>query len=293
MKKIIQHTPVLLNEVVQTLNPKDSGIYIDATFGTGGHTTLILENSSCKVIGLDCDHNSFTYSNHLKKIYEKRFTFIHDNFKNIDSILKKLNISTINGIIFDLGISSVQLDDKKRGFSFLGDGPLDMRMDNTLLVSAKKLINTINEEALANLIYYYGGERRSRYIAKNIVKFRQKKVIESTSQLVKAIGINYYNDRIHFATRTFQALRIAINNELENLKVSLNKIPRLLSNNSTIAIVTFHSLEDKIVKDCFNHLSQGKQFKKINQRVITPTTNEIKDNPRARSAKLRGLQKLI
>ena len=289
----MKHIPVLLNEMVQMLNPKDSNTYIDATFGTGGHTKLILQKASCKVIGLDCDHNALLYSNNLKKNYQKQFTFINDNFKNIDTILKKMNILTVDGIIFDLGISSVQLDNKERGFSFLGDGPLDMRMDNTLPFNAKKLVNTMNQTELANLIYHYGGEKRSRLIAKNIIKFRENKSIESTSQLVKAMGINYYNDKIHFATRTFQALRIAVNNELENLQTSLKKIPTLLSKNAIIAVVTFHSLEDKIVKDFFNHLSESKKFKKINKRVIIPTSNEIKNNPRSRSAKLRGLQKII
>ncbi len=286
------HIPVLLNETLDILNPKNSNLYVDATFGGGGYTKSILEKSLCNVLAVDCDQTAAIYGDKVKKNYPGRFNFINDNFKNIDVILKKRDVSIIDGIIFDLGVSSMQLDNKQRGFSFRGDGPLDMRMDSTLPITAKELINSMYEGELANLIFKFGGERKSRLIAKNIVKFRQKKNIKSTLQLVEAMGIKGYNDKIHFATRTFQALRITVNSELENLKLSLEKLPSLLAPNAIIVIITFHSLEDKIVKDFFNSCSREKKFKKINKKVIRPTYDEIKRNPRARSAKLRGLRKV-
>ena len=178
----LDHIPVLLNEVIEVLNPTNGKTYVDATFGAGGYTKAILEKACCKVIGVDCDQSTEVYAKNFKNTFEDRFNFINKNFKEIDIILKELNISTIDGIIFDLGVSSMQLDNKERGFSFSGDGPLDMRMDNSLSTSATNLINSLYEEELANLIYELGGERKSRIIAKNIVKFRQKEKIKSTSE---------------------------------------------------------------------------------------------------------------
>lgn len=287
------HIPVLLNEVVEVLNPTNGKIYVDATFGAGGYTKAILKKASCKVIGIDCDQNTEIYAENLKINFPDKFTYINDNFTKIDIILKKLNISKIDGIVFDLGVSSMQLDNKNRGFSFSKDGPLDMRMDNSLSTTAKSLINTLYEEELADLIYEFGGERKSRIIAKNIVKHRQKKKIKSTSELVEAIAIDRYNNKRHFATKTFQALRIAVNHELENIKLALNKLPSLLAPKGIICVVSFHSLEDKIVKDFFKNLTNKENFEKINKKVITPLYREIRNNPRARSSKLRALRKII
>ena len=287
------HIPVLLNEVIDILNPTSNKIYIDATFGAGGYTKAILEKASCKVIGTDCDQNTKPYAENLKNDFPDRFTYINANFTEIDNILKKLNVPKIDGIVFDLGVSSMQLDNRDRGFSFSGDGPLDMRMDNSLSTTATNLINTLYEEELANLIYELGGERKSRIIANNIVKFRQKEKIKSTSELVEAIGIKRYSDKLHFATKTFQALRIAVNNELENIKLVLNKLPSLLAPGGIICTVSFHSLEDKIVKDFFKTLSSEENFEKINKKVITPLYKEIRNNPRARSSKLRALRRII
>jgi 16S rRNA (cytosine1402-N4)-methyltransferase len=289
----LDHIPVLLNEVIEVLNPTNDKIYVDATFGAGGYTKAILEKASCKVIGIDCDQSTEVYANNFKSTFEDRFNFINKNFQEIDIILNELNISKIDGIIFDLGVSSMQLDNRERGFSFSGDGPLDMRMDSSLPTSATHLINSLYEEELANLIYELGGERKSRIIAKNIVKFRQKDKIKSTSELVEAIGINRYSDKLHFATKTFQALRIAVNNELENIELALNKLPPLLAPGGIICVVSFHSSEDRIVKKFFTDLSAKENFEKINKKVITPLYKEIRNNPRARSAKLRALRKIV
>ena len=288
----MKHIPVLLNETINILNPKKSKIYVDATFGLGGYTKAILDSSACNVIGIDCDKNTLMYADHIKQIYPQRFNFIKDNFKNIDIILKNYNISNIDGIVFDLGFSSLQIEDVSRGFSFIKDGPLDMRMDRSLSLNAMYFVNQMTERELSNLIYSFGGERKSRLIARNIIQFREKRVIQSTKQLVKAIGVKQYNDNIHFATRTFQALRIAVNSELDNLKICLGKLPALLSKDATISVVTFHSLEDKIVKDFFNNCSHDKNFRKINKKVITPNKKEIASNLRSRSAKLRGLKRI-
>ena len=285
------HIPVLLKEVVTILNPKKFNLYIDATFGTGGYTKSILNKSLCNVLALDCDQNTIRYANEIKKIYFKRFNFTNKNFKDIELVLSKLNISKINGIVFDLGVSSIQLNSKNRGFSFNKNALLDMRMDIKLPLNAIHYINTMHEKELSNLIYNFGGEKKSRFIAKNIIEFR-KKNIEFVYELVDAINAKKYKDKIHFATRTFQAFRIAVNNELQNLKTILKKIPLLLSKNGIIAIVTFHSLEDKIVKYYFNKYLLKKNFKKTSKKIIIPTLSEIKRNPRAKSAKLRIIKKL-
>ena len=289
----MDHVPVLLNEVIDILKPTNNKIYVDATFGSGGYTRAILERAECKVIGIDCDHNTKSYADVLKNTFNDRLIYINDNFKEIDLILKKLNISRIDGIIFDLGVSSMQLDNATRGFSFNKNGPLDMRMDNKLSISAEQLINTLYEDELADIIYKLGGERKSRIIAKNIVEYRQRERINSTLGLVEAIGIKRYRDNLHFATKTFQALRITVNNELENIQSALCKVPSLLESEGVICAVSFHSLEDKIVKDSFKNLSSEGSFEKINKKVITPLYREIKSNPRARSSKLRALRKIV
>jgi 16S rRNA (cytosine1402-N4)-methyltransferase len=295
--KELDHTPVLLQEVLGILEPKDNKIYVDATFGAGGYTKAILSKANCTVVGIDCDAHAEKYTKQIEEDYPGKFHFINDNFINIDAILKNMNIPCIDGIVFDLGVSSMQLDNKERGFSFSGDGPLDMRMDNSLDVTAAKLVNELYEEELADLIYQYGGERKSRSIAKNIVQFRQKEKILTTAKLVEAMNPNArnYKDNIHFATRTFQAIRIAVNNELENLKITLNKLPGLLMPEGTVSVVTFHSLEDKIVKDLFKEISvnhESGSFERINKKVIVPSYPEVRKNPRARSSKLRGLKRI-
>jgi 16S rRNA (cytosine1402-N4)-methyltransferase len=298
----IDHTPVLLEEALEILRPQDNKVYVDATFGAGGYTKAILSKANCKVIGIDCDINAEKYTKQIQDDFPGKFHFINDNFINIDAILNDMNISHVDGMVFDLGVSSMQLDNKERGFSFSGDGPLDMRMDNSLPITAAQLVNEMYEKELADLIYQYGGERKSRSIAKNIVQFRQKEKILTTAKLVEAMNPNSrnYQDSIHFATRTFQALRIAVNNELDNLKIAINKLPKLLAPEGTIGIVTFHSLEDKIVKDAFKEISTNNDtsnnygsFERINKKVIAPSYKEVRKNPRSRSAKLRGLRRVL
>jgi len=287
------HTPVLVKEVIEMLNPTEGRTYIDATFGAGGYSRCILEKAKCKVIGIDCDKETELYSNKLKEKYQDRFTFVKENFKNIDLVLQELKIQKVDGLVFDLGVSSMQLDNRERGFSFLGDAPLDMRMDQENIINAKILLNKFSQKELADTIYHLSGERKSRIIAENITNYRRNQEIETTEQLVSAIGIKRYNGKIHFATRTFQALRICVNNELENLKIVLDKIPNILNTGGIVTAVTFHSLEDKIVKNVFKKLSADKEFLLVNKKVITPSYNEIKLNRRSRSAKLRVIQKTL
>ena len=286
------HIPVLLNAVIKALNPTRDKIYVDATFGAGSYSKTILNKVACQIIGIDCDNIVTTHAHKITKQYKKNFFFIKDNFSNIDTILRNLYIPNIDGIIFDLGISSMQLHSTKRGFSFYNDAALDMRMDETISMTAQKIVNTLSHEKLSNLLFRYGGEKKSRLIANNIINYRVKYDITSTYQLLEAINTPYHKTKIHYATQTFQALRILINHELDNLITTLIKIPPLLKTFGTITVITFHSLEDKIVKTLFNAISLDDNFQYVSKKVIVPANKEIALNPRARSAKLRSIIKL-
>jgi 16S rRNA (cytosine1402-N4)-methyltransferase len=304
------HISVLPNELITGMDIKNNGLYVDATFGAGGHSLRLLEaNKTAKLIALDRDENAIAIADKMKQKFGDRFEFKNLLFSDID----KASDEQIDGIMYDIGISSMQVDEAERGFSFNKSGPLSMEMGLNN-ISAEDIVNGYTEEKLANLIYKYGDERKSRIIAKKIVEHRQKERIVDTLVLGEIIRktLGKYNDDIHPATRTFQALRIAVNNELDELEISLEKAIKKLKSGGRICVITFHSLEDKIVKNIFNKYS-GKQIidfdrnyggfsdnviasetllKLITKKPIIPTDLEIKNNIRARSAKLRIAEKI-
>jgi len=282
------HKSVLLKEAVDGLNVRPNETYVDATLGGGGHTKEILNNGG-RVIGIDVDLDAVDYirdslrSDHL--IVEQ------DNFRNIDKILSKHGVTEISGIIFDLGVSSKQLDTAGRGFSFSKSGPLDMRMGGDLKVTAADLVNGLTETELYELFFRFGEERYARRIARLIVRSRQNEKIEKTDQLAKIIeaSIGRRASKIHPATRVFMALRMAVNSELENLKEALEKSTNFLKIEGRIVVISFHSLEDRVVK---NFVKNTSELVQINKKPIIPTDEEIKENPRSRSAKLRVAEKI-
>ena len=297
-EKKAKHGPVMLNEVLQYLNPQKGEVYVDATFGNGGYSSAILEAASCKVIALDRDPNVVVRANELKNMYGERFEFRSGNFGDFADLVPE----KINGAVFDIGVSSMQLDDAERGFSFNKEADLDMRM-SCAGKSARDLVNSLSEKELADMIFNYGEERKSRQIAQRIVEYRHKKKIETTTELTKIIYtvIHGKPGEIDPATRTFQALRIAVNDELEELKKGLQGATERLHKGGRLVVVDFHSLEDRIVKN-FMKENGGRKVRiskyapELSEdtgafcevsKAIMPTTEECHTNPRARSAKLR------
>ena len=298
----LSHLPVMVDEVVSLLNPKDEKIYLDGTFGQGGYSSIILKKANCKILAIDRDHQSKQFAEELKKKFGQRFIFNVEKLSNINLLLKKYKEDHIDGIVLDLGISNTQLNNPLRGFSFSNDGPLDMRMDTTQKLTAEIVVNEFNEKDLSDIFYYYGDERNSRRIARSIIEFRKKKRINTTlllSEIVKEINSGKFK---HPATRVFQALRIYINEELRELEEILKLSLHILNNKSRIIVVAFHSLEDRLVKNFFKKNVSEKQinftsskpkfgFKIITKKPLTPSFEEIKINPRSRSAKLRVAEK--
>ena len=294
----------MLDEVINNLSPEDNGIYIDCTFGTGGYSQSILQKAKCFLHAVDRDDNALPYAQKLKEKFPDNFTFHHSKFSD----LAKLGIKAADGIIFDIGVSSPQLDNPERGFSFSKEGKLDMGMGIND-ISAKEIVNGLSEIDLANIIYKYGEEPFSRKIAKAIVIHRKKKIIETTTELAdiihKTIGNHGKTDS---ATKTFQAIRICVNDELNELSTALSSAFSLLKKDGKLLVVTFHSLEDRIVKQFFNQLAgKGESVSRYTPvteknpkkpvlaygiRLIKPSENEITQNPRSRSAKLRCLKKV-
>lgn len=293
-----KHIPVMLQEVLTALKPQKGEVYVDATFGNGGYTKAILETADCKVIALDRDPTVKIRVNEFKNMYGDRFEFMAGQFGDFADLVPE----KINGAVFDIGVSSMQLDEAERGFSFSKEGALDMRMSQDG-ISAKDIVNSYDEEALADLIYQYGEERKSRQIAKRIAEYRQNKKIETTTELAEIIYsvIHKKFGEIDPATRTFQALRIAVNDELGELSRGLSSAANRLQKNGRLVVVDFHSLEDRIVKNFFKEnggkrirvskyapeLVQDEHLFAEVSKVIMPTAEECGKNPRARSAKLR------
>ena len=283
------HTPVLLNEVIELLFLNENGVYVDATVGTGGHSEKILEKlSSGTVVGIDQDEDAIDIAKKRLSKFNDKIILIKDNFSNLKEVLNKLNVHKIDGILFDLGVSSLQLGSESRGFSFNMNSPLDMRMDKSAKVKAHDLVNFLDENELADIIYKYGEERFSRRIAKSIVNERVRMPISTTKELEKiiisAIPYSCRNWKRNPATKTFQALRIAVNNELDILSNSINDAITFLKPTGRICVISFHSLEDRCVKNIFkNH----QEIKIITKKPIVPSFEERKMNPRSRSAKLR------
>lgn len=296
------HYSVLLAESIELLNIKPDGIYVDGTFGRGGHTKAILEklNENGRVIAFDKDIEAINYGR--QNIIDKRLTLVHNSFASID----QLGIEKLDGVVLDLGVSSPQLDNSNRGFSFRQEGDLDMRMDNTRGQSAKEWIKVVKEVDLADVIWRYGEERFSRRIAKNIIKARDEKEISTTTELAEIIrqSVGSTEKGQHPATRSFQAIRIFINNELGDLEKVLEKLPQHLKTGGRAVVISFHSLEDRIVKNKFNDLSKEEQLPKwINKtpdaakykvvaKKIKASLNEVEENKRSRSAILRCLEKI-
>ena len=282
------HRSVLLKESIDYLNVRPNELYVDATLGGGGHTKEILNNGG-RVIGIDVDLDAI---DHIRDSLRSDHLIVEqDNFRNIDKILSKHGVTEISGIIFDLGVSSKQLDTAGRGFSFSKSGPLDMRMGGDLKVTGADLVNGLTETELYELFFRSGEERYARRIARVIVRSRQNEKIEKTDQLAKIIeaSIGRSASKIHPATKVFMALRMAVNSELDNLKESLEKSTNFLKIEGRLVVISFHSLEDRIVKNFVRNTSELVQ---INKKPIIPTEEEIKENPRSRSAKLRVAEKI-
>ena len=288
------HVPVLLEAVLEGLQPVSGGLYVDGTLGLGGHTRAILEQSSPdgRVIGFEWDADAVTAGPDLSG-YGERFTLIHGSYADLVPELSQRNLHAIDGLIADLGVSSLQLDRAERGFSFRADSALDMRMDRRRPLSAAHLIAQAPEAQLADIFYHYGEERQARRIAKFILQARQQAPITTTGQLAAivadAVPRKFHPPKIHVATKVFQALRIAVNGELDNLSRLLNTAPEVLVPGARVAIITFHSLEDRIVKQIFQ---QNPAYRVISKRPVEPTAEEMQRNSRARSAKLRVAERV-
>ena len=306
-----KHISVLLEEAINSLYLKEDGIYVDATLGYAGHSSKILEKvKRGYLFAFDQDSEAIRLSTDRLNSIGTNFTIIRSNFKNIKEELNKLDIDKVDGILFDLGVSSPELDEAERGFSFHKDARLDMRMDTSQEFSAYELINTYSYEQLRDIFYKYGEDKYSPIIAKKIIKYRENKSIETTLELVEIIKSAVpMKERLkkHPARQIFQAIRIEVNDELNVLQEALKQSAELLKVGGRIVVITFHSLEDRIVKKYFNELSKVDDiikglpninedllpdFKVVNNKPIIPTNEEIKDNPRSRSAKMRILERV-
>lgn len=287
----MSHIPVLQKEVLEYLSPKPNQNFIDCTIGEAGHTLAILEKNKPegKVLGIEWDIE--LYKN-LSKLTINKLSLVNDNFVNLKEIVDREKFKPVHGILFDLGMSSWHLEESGRGFSFLRNEPLDMRFGVQNELTAEEIVNKWKAKDIEKVLEEYGEERFAKRIAKNIVEIRKFKPIETTFQLLdvikKAVPGWYQHRKIHFATRTFQALRIAVNDELENLKEVLPQALEILMPGGCLVIISFHSLEDRIVKNFF----ANQKFKILTKKPITPSEEEIKINPRSRSAKLRAILKI-
>ncbi len=313
-----QHVSVMLDEVLKFLEPTSGGLYIDGTLGGAGHTAAILEQSAPdgRVLGIDADEGALSrVRGQFPDFVESgRLVLAHGNFADMSALAEQNGFTSVQGVLLDLGFSSDQMDDPQRGFSFSADGPLDMRLDRSLALSATELINTASEQELADIFWKYGEERRSRQIARRIVREREREAITRTAQLARiaAAGVPFKSGTIHPATRVFQAVRIAVNAELARLETVLPQIVDLLARPTSVqqdgrwsgrmAVIAFHSLEDRIVKEfmrreatdciCPPHVpvcicGHKAWLRILTSKPVTPGMQEIERNPRARSAKLR------
>ena len=313
MEKIeFNHVSVLLNECIENLNIKPDGIYVDGTMGGAGHSLEIVKKLSPKgmLIGIDRDEEALAVAKERLKDFSN-VKYVHDNHDNIDEIIKNINLKGVDGILLDLGVSSYQIDEKTRGFTYMNDGPLDMRMDKSQELTAEYIVNNYKEQELARIIFEYGEEKFSRKIAKNICEYRSNKKIETTSELVKIIEKSipgkFREKNSHPAKRTFQAIRIEVNNEIEPLYNTIKNSITALNSKGRLCVITFHSLEDRMVKKAYvdaegkctcpkdlpycvcGNVSLGKI---ITKKPILPTEKEMQENSRSRSAKLRVFEKI-
>jgi len=308
----MKHLPVLLHESIEGLNIKPTGIYIDATLGRAGHSLEIVKKlTTGRLIAIDCDKEAITEAKEILKSYTDRITFIHGNFKDIAKILKEEGVKMVDGMIFDLGVSSPQLDNADRGFSYSKDSSLDMRMDKDGSLTANEIVNGWNEGELRKIFYEYGEERYSKLIAREIVKKRSTDKIDTTFKLndtiISALPAAARREAQHPSKRCFQALRIAVNDELGSISTMLSIVPSLLNPQGRLSVISFHSLEDRLVKKAFAAEAKGctcskelpvcvcgkkPSLKLITQKPVTANAFEIEKNPRARSAKLRIAERI-
>ena len=312
------HTPVLINEVVESLRPKSNGLYVDGTVGLGGHAAAILQMCAPdgRLLGIDLDSEALAIARQRLRIYTGQFTLVRGNFADLDRILEKVRPRLqsdikVDGVLLDLGVSSLQLDTADRGFSFTCPGPLDMRMNRNQSLSAAQVVNQSSAGELADILTHFGEERWAQRIAHRLVQARKIQPISTTHQLAEnvrqAIPKKSARARIHPATRTFQALRIYVNDELKNLRTGIDCAISALKPGGRISVISFHSLEDRIVKERFRDLSRTcicppqipicvchhtPSLQIITKRPITPKPDEVCQNPRSRSAKLRVALKI-
>ena len=300
MTTIPVHAPVMPSEVVSLLAPRPDGLYVDCTLGLGGHTALLLEAGAGKVIGLDRDPAALAHARERLSTFAARVEFVHADYRSLPDVLAARQIQGIDGALADLGVSSMQLDDASRGFSFKQDGPLDMRMNTAAGETLAERLAAVDEGTLADVIYQYGEERHARRIARAIVAARGQKAFERTGELAsvvrRAAGGGTWQ-RIDPATRTFQALRIWINGELDGLDTFLRSTVAALNTGGRVVVIAFHSLEDRIVKHTFKAMARPAEPAAPMGRVLTPKPLEASEaecdvNPRARSAKLRAMEKV-
>ena len=311
MEKPYNHISVLLNESIQQLNIKKNGVYVDCTLGGGGHSSEILKRiPNGHLYAFDQDSFAINTADEKLKKIASNYTLINENFVNIKVALEEENVYGVDGILYDLGVSSFQLDIPERGFSYRFDGPLDMRMDQTAELDAYTVVNTYDEKSLVRILFEYGEEKFARLIARKIVSEREKKPIETTLELVeiikKALPASALRNSSHPAKQTFQAIRIEVNHELDILKKALEDGLSLLNKNGRMVVITFNSLEDRIVKKLFKekttlqlpkdlpYIPEGYEieFKLINSKVILPSESEISNNLRSHSAKMRVIEKI-
>ena len=286
-----------MDEVLRWLDPKPGNVMVDGTLGRGGHALKILERigSGGRLVGLDKDPQAIAEAGEVLKSFGERVMIFHEDFKNVSSRLESLNLLKAQGVLLDLGVSSPQLDEASRGFSFKADGPLDMRMNPEEPLTAREVVNTYSEKELSDLFWKYGEERFSRRIAKKIVEARKTTRINRTSELEsilwRSVPTSYKHGRIHPATRIFQALRIEVNQEIRSLEVFLSNILNVLSSGGRIVIISFHSLEDRAIKNAFREFAKDGKGLVLTKKPVVADDNEIQENPRSRSAKLRAFQK--
>ena len=306
MSRISRHIPVLAEEVLKILDCQPGGIYVDATLGEGGHAKMILSASSPNglLIGIDRDLNALRIARETLDNFRERTKLTHGNFKNLKQICHSINVSEADGILMDLGMSSNQLEQTHRGFSFkFPEDPLDMQMDETADLTAAEILNQFSEGTLRDILWRYGEEQWAAAIAREIVSTRKvaplKQVKDLISAIKRAIPSKARHGRRHMATKTFQALRIVVNQELDSLRQGLEAGLSLLSPGGRMAIISFHSLEDRIVKQSFINAHknpgafEGKRFSILTRHPVRPTQKEIEANPRSRSAKLRAIERSL
>jgi len=298
MSEMVHHQPVMCEEAIENLGLRPGSVVVDATLGLGGHAQVLLSRiaPNGRLIGIDKDEEALTQVRERLQEETVRRDLVHDDFRHLDRVLDRCGVETVDAILFDLGISSYQLDSPERGFSFQADGPLDMRMDRHGFISAYDLVNTLTEGELASIIYKFGDERFSRRIARDLVTARRRAPVATTRQLAdivwKATPFKARRRRIHPATRTFQALRIAVNRELDGLDEAMKKSMFYLSKGGRCVVIAFHSLEDRIVKENFKALEKTGHFRRVVKKVLRPGAEELRRNPRSRSARLRIIERI-